>query len=182
MIVGEVTIRLAEAADLPAIGELVQRAYRGESARAGWTHEADLLDGQRIDLAQLAEMLGNPGQAILAAESRRKIIGCVHIADGDGGVASLGMLAVDPLLQANGLGRRLINAAEVEAARRFGSDRIEMTVIKARPDLIAYYGRRGYLPTGEERPFPLDDPRFGLPRSRDLAFVVLNKSIEAAST
>jgi GNAT superfamily N-acetyltransferase len=91
------------------------------------------------------------------------------------------MLSVDPLLQANGLGRRLIDAAEGEAGRRFGSGRVQMTVIKGRTELIDYYVRRGYVPTGEERPFPLDDPRFGLPRTRDLCFVVLNKPIGAPS-
>ena len=54
---------------------------------------------------------------------------------------------------------------------------MEMTVIANRGELIAWYERRGYVLTGERRPFPLDDPRFGLPKTRDLAFVVLEKPL-----
>lgn len=42
-------IRFATHDDIPALHDLVERAYRGDSARQGWTHEADLLDGQRTD-------------------------------------------------------------------------------------------------------------------------------------
>jgi hypothetical protein len=41
--------RFAGSADVPAIVDLVESAYRGESSRAGWTTEADLLDGRRTD-------------------------------------------------------------------------------------------------------------------------------------
>ena len=118
----------------------------------------------------------NPTRAILIAERDGALIGSVEIASLGGGVAYLGLLAVDPALQTGGLGRRLIAAAEEEARSR-GAARIEMTVIRQRPELIAYYERRGYVATGEERPFPLDDPRFGLPTTRDLAFAVLDKAL-----
>src|SRR4051794_13241714 len=48
---GAVMFREAGPADLGAIVALVESAYRGESSRAGWTTEADLLDGQRTDRA-----------------------------------------------------------------------------------------------------------------------------------
>ena len=50
-----------------------------------------------------------------------------------------------------------------------------MTVIRQRPELIAWYERRGYALTGATAAFPLDDDRFGLPKRRDLQFVVLEK-------
>ena len=53
---------------------------------------------------------------------------------------------------------------------------MEMTVISVRSELIAWYERLGYVRTGETRPFPMDDPRFGLPRVR-LSFVVLERAI-----
>ena len=84
---------------------------------------------------------------------------------------------MDPIRQATGLGKQLIAAAEHAAATYFGAHVIEMTVIKQRSELIAYYNRRGYSATGEERPFPLDDERFGLPRTSELVFVVLAKNI-----
>jgi hypothetical protein len=70
-----------------------------------------------------------------------------------------------------------VAAAERTARDLFGATRMEMTVIVQRAELIAWYQRRGYRPTGETRPFPATDPRFGLPRRNDLAFVVLEKAL-----
>jgi ribosomal protein S18 acetylase RimI-like enzyme len=170
-------IRAAEEADLQPLLALVQRAYRGDSARAGWAHEADLLDGQRTDRAALSETLADPTQHLLVAEDAEGLIGCVQISDKGDGIASLGLLTVDPARQAGGLGRRLLEAGERGAADLFGATRMEMTVIRQRIKLIAYYERRGYQLTGEERPFPMDDARFGLPRRQDLSFVVLEKPL-----
>jgi len=170
-------IRTATPADLSALLDLVQRAYRGDSARLGWTHEADLLDGQRTDAEALRAMLSDPHQRVLAAEDQVRLIGCVQVSDQGHGIAYLGMLSVDPTLQARGSGKLLIDAAEDCARESFRSNRMEMTVIEQRAELIAYYERRGYARTGETRPFPLDDPRFGLPRRRDLRFVVLAKPL-----
>jgi hypothetical protein len=55
-----------------------------------------------------------------------------------------------------------------------------MTVIAQRTELIAWYERRGYAPTGETQPFPYGDPHFGLPKRKDLYFVVLRKPLSAA--
>ena len=173
----EIEIRRATASDLPALHALVERAYRGDAARRGWTHEADLLDGQRTDVAALAAMLDDSAQAVLLLLDGDAIAGCVLASRVDDGTAYLGMLSVDPGRQAAGLGRRLIDAAEALAVSAFGARRMEMTVIRQRAELIAYYQRRGYAPTGETRPFPLDDPRFGLPKRRDLEFVVLAKTL-----
>jgi predicted N-acetyltransferase YhbS len=170
-------IRIAQASDLDALHSLVERAYRGDAARGGWTHEADLLGGQRTDAESLASILADPAQRILLATEDDVVTGCVQISDKGEGLAYLGLLSVDPKLQARHLGRRLMEAAEEAAMRLFAARRMEMTVLRQRPKLIAYYERRGYALTGEERPFPLDDPRFGLPRTRDLAFVVLAKDL-----
>lgn len=110
---------------------------------------------------------------LLVAEDYGACVGTVTVRVGDG-VAHLGMLAVDPHRQASGLGRRLVAAAE-QAARDGGADAVEMTVIGLRAELIAWYERLGYTRTGEVRPFPATDPRFGLPRRGDLDFVVLTK-------
>jgi ribosomal protein S18 acetylase RimI-like enzyme len=170
-------IRFATPADIAVLHDLVHRAYRGDSARRGWTHEADLLDGQRTDPEALAAMLADPDQRVLLAEDETGLAGCVNIARAAPGRAYLGMLSVDPDRQAGGLGRALLEAAEAAAAREYGATEIEMTVIRQRGELIAWYERRGYRLTGEERPFPLDDARFGLPRTRELVFVVLAKPI-----
>jgi predicted N-acetyltransferase YhbS len=170
-------IRAATHTDIPALHTLIESAYRGDSARRGWTHEADLLDGQRTDPVSLAEIIDDPDQRILLALDGSAIIGCVQIARRENGKAYLGLLSVNPLLQATGLGKQLIAAAEHAAAAYFGAHVIEMTVIGQRAELIDYYRRRGYLPTGEERPFPFGDERFGLPKTAELVFVVLAKNI-----
>jgi predicted N-acetyltransferase YhbS len=171
------TTRLATRTDIPSLHILIESAYRGDTARQGWTHEADLLDGQRTDLASLTEIIDDSDQRILVALDGSDIIGCVQVARKEHGKSYLGLLSVDPRRQATGLGKQLIAAAEHAAVTYFGAHVIEMTVIKQRSELIAYYQRRGYSPTGEERPFPLSDVRFGLPKTSELAFVVLAKNI-----
>lgn len=173
----DVTFRPATAADVPLIQPLVHHAYRGDRARVGWTHEADLLDAARIDEAALAESVSDPSQAIILAERDGVLIGCVQVTDKGGGLAYLGMLTVDATLQGGGLGRRLIGEAERLVRTRFGADRMEMTVIVQRAELIEWYQRRGYRLTGETRPFPTTEPRFGVPRRSDLAFVVMERDL-----
>ncbi|MGV3512676.1 MAG: GNAT family N-acetyltransferase [Novosphingobium sp.] len=148
--------RLAKAEDVAALRALVEKAYRGESAKRGWTHEADLLDDERTSDSELAETIASDASRVLLAEMDRALVGTVTITDLGGGRAYLGMLCVDPDLQAEGLGRALIADAEDTAAEQFGAQVMEMTVIDARPELIAYYERRGYARSGEKRPFPYD--------------------------
>ena len=169
--------RSATQDDVAGLQPFVHAAYRGDSARRGWTHEADLLDGQRIDGLALSAMIDAPDHVILIAEQQGELVGCVQVNGKGNGLAYLGMLSVDPERQGGGIGRRLITAAEAEARSTFKATRMEMTVIVQRTELIAWYARCGYQPTGETRPFPATDPRFGLPRRDDLAFVVLARDL-----
>ena len=170
-------IEIARPSDLAAIHALVESAFRGDSARVGWSHEADLLDGQRTDMAELRDILADPRQHLLVARAGSQLVGCVVLADKGEGLIYLGMLTVDPRRQSGGLGRQLLAAAERHAARELGATRIEMTIIPHRTELTAWYERRGYALTGEERPFPSDDPRFGIPRRDDLIFAVMEKRL-----
>lgn len=171
-------IREAVTSDVKTLHQLVERAYRGDSARRGWTHEADLLDGQRTDIEALLDIIADPQQKILIAMEGETVCGCVQISRKNDLIAYLGMLSVDPDLQSGGLGRRLIAAAETLAISHFHATIIEMTVIRQRRELIAYYERRGYRLTDELRPFPYADQRFGLPKTDELVFVVLTKSFQ----
>jgi ribosomal protein S18 acetylase RimI-like enzyme len=163
------SFRLATPADLPGIKPLVESAYRGDAARAGWTNEADLLTGERISATELAATLAAPANRLILAETDGALIGTVTLTDHGNGKTYLGMLAVDPTQQASGLGRALLAQAETQA-RAIGATLVEMTVISARPELIAYYERRGYARTGEIRPFP--DPAI-----THLSMVVLAKPL-----
>jgi ribosomal protein S18 acetylase RimI-like enzyme len=148
-------IRPGRPDDLPRLHAVIERAYRGEEARAGWTHEADLLDGQRTDLATLQAILADETTQLLVAFDGDAPIGCVQVSDHGGSTGYLGLLCIEPRLQSAGLGRQLIAAAERHARDIFGADRMEMTVIENRAELIAYYERRGYAQTGERRDFPI---------------------------
>ncbi|MGN0063139.1 MAG: GNAT family N-acetyltransferase [Nocardioides sp.] len=172
----EIAFRPAGPADIPAVVALVTSAYRGDDSRAGWTTEADILDGERIDAEQVAEDLSAPRSTVVVAEREGQLVACVHVADRDG-VGYLGMFAVAPGEQGTGLGSRLMGHAEAHVAREWGPAAIEMTVIDVREELIAFYERRGYVRTGETKPFPYGDERFGIPRRDDLRFVVLRKPL-----
>ena len=163
-------LRNATGDDLPDLHALIESAYRGESARAGWSHEADLLDGKRTQLAELEAMLANPTQHLLLFHDGERPACCVALSEKDGGLVYLGLLTVDPSRQASGLGRMMLAAAEDHARDDLGAGRIEMTVIGLRAELIAWYERRGYAGTGERRPFPVEG-------YEELEFVVLEKSL-----
>jgi ribosomal protein S18 acetylase RimI-like enzyme len=171
--------RRATRADVPAIVSLVESAYRGDASRAGWTTEADLLGGQRTDADEVANLVDGAATRIVLAENGDGLVGCVLLRD-EGGHVYIGMFAVRPGGQGQGVGRALL--AEVERVSRdeLGRREARMTVLVQRTELIAWYERRGYERTGEHEPFPYDDPRMGLPRRGDLKFEVLRKDLVQA--
>lgn len=170
------SFRPAVLADGPAITTLVNSAYRGESSRAGWTTEEHLLDGQRTDAEAIAEIIASPDQWIWLAFDQGRLIGSMQLAREKDKIY-LGMLTVSPPLQGQGVGRALLEKAEEIARNQLGAKAVRMTVISVRDELIAYYERRGYRRTGETKPFPMDDTRFGLPKRRDFHLVVLEKTL-----
>ena len=223
--------RLATDADVPGLVALVNSAYRGDSSRAGWTTEADLLDGMRIDAERLKATMADEGDnAILVHEDEGHLVACVHLRrtgsrslGGPDDVANasslatvkatprrrrgtqgseaseaqrgharrseanlascyLGMLTTSPTRQGSGLGRAMIEQAERFARDHWGSTSMEITVLSLRPELVAWYERRGYEKTGERTPFPYGDDKWGLPKRADLEFYVLRKSLTSITS
>ncbi len=170
----ELSFRAATEADVDAVVALVESAYRGESSRAGWTTEADLLDGRRTGPDEIGEYLARPRSLILLAERDRDLLACAHVAEEDG-AGYFGMFSVRPTLQGNGLGKRVLAEAERIVREAWRLPAMRMTVIESRAELIAFYERRGYRRTGVFKPFPYGDARFGIPRRDDLRFEVLEK-------
>lgn len=166
--------------DIATVVELVQAAYRGETSRRGWTTEADLLEGQRVDATMVAEVLADPDATILAVRRDASLVACCELrhrpAHPD---VHFGMFAVEPTIQGGGLGRRVLAEAERIAQERWRAERMVMTVLEVRSELIEWYLRRGYAPTGETGDFPYGDERFGVPKRPDLRFVVLTKDLGA---
>ena len=158
--------------DIPALNKLVNSAYRGESSRKGWTTEADLIDGTRLDETVLRELFNDNRTTILKYIEAGQILGCVELRKEKGNVY-LGMLTVQPDLQAKGIGKKLLFAGEA-FARENDSKKMFMTVVSIRTKLIEWYERHGYQLTGERKPFNMPDERFGIPK-QPLEFVVLEK-------
>ena len=171
-----IRLRAADSRDIPVLVELVTSAYRGDDSRAGWTTEADLLDGLRIDGARIQADLDRKHSRILIAERDGEILACAHVMDEDG-AGYFGMFAVRPNLQGAGLGKLMLAEAERVAREDWSLPTMRMTVIDTRDELIAFYERRGYHRTGIHKPFPYGDERFGIPKRDDLRFDILEKPL-----
>jgi GNAT superfamily N-acetyltransferase len=167
--------RLAQPPDIEAVVMLVESAYRGDPSRTGWTTEADLLDGQRTDASEVESLMGREGSALILAETPDGLVGCCHLERRGAATAYFGMFAVRPSTQGAGIGHAILESARRMAAE-WGCHEMRMTVIRQRSDLIEWYRRRGFYPTGETVPFPYGDERFGRPRRDDLEFVVLART------
>lgn len=166
----------ATSIDLPTLHRLVERAYRGETARAGWSHEADLLTGDRTSVEELQSCL-DAGEQLLVWREDGVIRACVRLVRLSDDLVYLGMLTVDPALQGEGLGKRLLAAAEAYARDELGARRMEMQVFSRRRELLSFYNRRGYRPTGERRPFPYAEWPDAGAQFDDLEFTVLEKPL-----
>ncbi|MFE9924230.1 GNAT family N-acetyltransferase [Streptomyces sp. NPDC005774] len=170
------TFRDATDADVDSLVELIESAYRGDSSRAGWTTEADILQGQRTDPEGVRGVVTSPDSRLLTVEREGRIVACCQL-ERRGDHVYFGMFAVSPGLQGAGLGKTIIAHAERQARDTWGAREMHMTVITVREDLIAWYERRGYRRTGSTTPFPYGDERFGIPLRADLRFELLVKEL-----
>jgi ribosomal protein S18 acetylase RimI-like enzyme len=168
-------VTISTSADVAALNLLVNSAYRGDSSKKGWTTEAHLLSGKRIDEDTIAQYYLNPAIYILKyTDDNNQIQGCVYL-ERKNDKLYLGMLSVNPELQATGIGRQLLDEAAVYALS-VGIYKIEITVISTRVELIGWYKRRGYKETGEIRPFHADE-KFGIPREK-IELLVMEKNLK----
>jgi GNAT superfamily N-acetyltransferase len=172
----EPIFRVATVADVSALVALIDSAYRGEPSRAGWTNEADLLHGQRTDVRSVAVAVCEPDSRVVVIESDDELVACCQI-QSKGRHAYFGMFAVRPTLQGGGFGRALLAEAERVVRDEWGMGEMQMTVISARDELMAWYVRRGYTRTGEMIPFPYDDESVGVPIRDDLQLELLVKKL-----
>ncbi|MDQ0579308.1 GNAT family N-acetyltransferase [Streptomyces rishiriensis] len=172
----EFTFRDAVDADVDALVALIESAYRGDASRAGWTTEADILQGQRTDPDGVLAVIKAPDSRLLVVERQGRIVACCQL-EHRGVHAYFGMFAVSPTVQGAGLGKTVMAQAERLAREDWGVTEMHMTVISVRDDLIAWYERRGYRRTGRMTPFPYGDERFGIPQRDDLQFELLVKEL-----
>ena len=169
------SITIATKEDIPSLVSLMDNAYRGEPSTRGWASEGNLFIGnKRTDKETVAQLMEKPGAVFLKYINEQEAMeGCVFLQKKSNKLY-LGMLSVSPALQAKGVGKQLLNAAEKHAHNQNCSS-IYMTVITVRENLIAWYERHGYVKTGEVLPFPVDE-KFGIP-TQPLELLILEKNI-----
>lgn len=152
-------LRVACEADAKEISALVNRAYRPSPQDAGWTHEANLIAGERTTTEQVISLFHEQSTILLLCIGP-EIVACVHVhvhvhVQGSPSSAYIGMLATDPAMQAQGLGKHMLHHAEAYAIEHFEASVLKMSVLSSRPELLAFYERRGYVLTGEVTEYPL---------------------------
>jgi N-acetylglutamate synthase-like GNAT family acetyltransferase len=151
--------RYATKDDAVAVTALIERAYRGPDAAAGWTTESHLLTGPRTTEMEIGALIGDHDSRFVLAERfdlterRDRIMACALIQK-DAEEAYFGMFAVDPGEQATGVGRTVLEKCEKAARDLWAAKAMTMVVISLRDELIAWYERRGYERTGKTEPFP----------------------------
>jgi ribosomal protein S18 acetylase RimI-like enzyme len=160
--------------NISQLNTLINSAYRGESSKKGWTTEANILEGLRTTEQELTEVLQDPKNTILKFTDNNRIIGCVLLVEKEQQLY-LGMLTVSPELQNSGVGKQLLQQAELHA-QALRLPKIVMTVISVREELIAWYKRNGYIDTGAREPFPASDVHIPI-TEKPLEFIVMEKSI-----
>lgn len=175
----DLTFRTATLADVDALVVLVTSAYRGDASKQGWTTEADMLDGQRIDRDVLRKDIERERSRIIIAEREAQLLACAHVAE-ENGAGYFGMFSVKPDLQGGGVGKLLLAETERIARDEWRLPAMRMAVIDIRDELIAFYQRRGYRRTGVTKPFPYGDERYGIPKRDDLRFEILEKAFHGA--
>jgi len=130
-------LRFADAADLPAITQLINQAF---------SVELFFKAGDRITLDEVQRLFEN-GRFMLLEENGR-IEGSAYV-ELRGKRAYLGLLSTNPARQRSGIGSRLTTAAE-EFARESGCRFMDLRVVNLREELLIIYKKFGYQVTGRE--------------------------------
>nr|WP_313975339.1 N-acetyltransferase [uncultured Psychrobacter sp.] len=196
-----VFLRQAEASDIDALEQLLNRCYRQAE---GWTNEADLVGGIRTTKDELLAVINDPKHYVFIypktttgerdGKETGELLGCIAVdikddADKNENAskkkAYIGMFAVLPELQGLGVGHQILQAAETFAQRHLQANtqasaqnpaRLTMSILSHRPELLAYYQRRGYQLNGNSMPFPVDGNN-GEPKCQDLELLELEKLV-----
>ena len=115
------------------------------------------------ETAEHPELIGASGAARRgarapqrAADAQTPATGCIEVTTTDAALAAggtacdgyLGMLAVDARFGSRGVGRALVAAGEDAARSVYNATGVVLYVLAIRADILAWYARRGYAPTG----------------------------------
>lgn len=128
-----VTLRPATAADASRLTELVHAAYGHYVPRIG--------GAPRPLLDDYAEVVSS--RAVTVAVRGEQVVGLVVLDVTDDGFL-IDNVAVDPAHQGTGVGRRLLEHAEI-SAREAGFDSLYLYTHELMTENLALYGRIGYV-------------------------------------
>lgn len=144
----------ATVADVPAIVDLVNRAYSPLPGAPGWAGERSFQPGDRTGVDEVMRLITAPDSVVLLGRLDDAIVSCCSVARRSADAAYLGLFGVDPDRQSGGAGRATMAFGESFARSRFGASRMEIEVMEHHEPLRQWYERIGYSVTGERAPFP----------------------------
>jgi predicted N-acetyltransferase YhbS len=126
------TIRPASQADVPAIVTVVNKAFDVERF---------FKDGDRTNFEDIKSHMMEG--TFLVAREGTELVACVYVRIREGR-GYIGLLSVDPARQGSGLGSVLMQRAE-EYCAAAGCKGVDLRLVNLRTELLAYYGKRGYV-------------------------------------
>ncbi len=148
-------MRIAGPGDVSDLTRLINLAFRVER----FFHDDDRLDD--------AEVRRRLDRGVFLIEE--DLAGCVYV-EQRGDRAYIGLLSVDPARQRNGLGKRLMAAAEMYSRER-GCRFADLQIVNLREELPPFYRGLGYAETGTE-PFTS-----GVATTLPCHFVTMSKAL-----
>jgi len=172
--------RTATETDAESIATLVNGSYFGEESNQGWTNQNGMVTGKKTSAESISNMMVNGKGVFLMffGETDHILKGSIHlIYNQESNSAYLGMFSVRPDLQAQGYGKFILSTAENYAISNWHVDYIKLRVIMQRPELIAYYVRRGYSDTGFREPFPKENLKLTTLLRSDLNVGTMSKCV-----
>ncbi len=155
------------------ICDLINLTYRGDS---GWTRETHIISGDRTNLDEITLAMAKPNAQFYVVYLEQQLATCVYLAQEQHQAAYIGYFSVHPDFQGQGIGKHILQQAEAIAKKQFSALKIRMYVVSQRPELIAFYQRRGYQRVGSQTPYPLE-LKIGVPKVPGLTIEYLEKSL-----
>jgi GNAT superfamily N-acetyltransferase len=138
-----ITLRAADAADVPRIVSLLNAAFAME-----W----DFINRDRTSAPEVERYMTTGSFFVVDGEDSA-LAACMYL-EQRGDRLYLGMLAVSPDRQGRGLGRHMMAAAERHAAS-LDCGALDIRIVNRRTELPPFYRSLGFVDAGTE---PLDDP------------------------
>lgn len=117
-------IRLAQQQDIHVLVELINLAYRSDQ---GWTHEYEIVCGDRINEKQLEAQLTQENFKLYVFEQEEYIHGCIGLTIMQHSV-EIGSFAIHPTMQNQGIGKQLLKFAEYWSLNHYPHLKISMSV------------------------------------------------------